>query len=89
MTALLGLAAGLLIAGVVRIYAGERFASRVPLVNAALAIASFAVWVVGGSDVAVALPIAVGILMATLILRVRSIATKSSRQAPTRPSRHP
>lgn len=80
MTTLIGVAVGLLVAGVVRIYAGDRHAERVPVVNIALAVVSFVVWMVGGGDVAVALPIAMGILLATFILRIRSVATKLSRK---------
>jgi hypothetical protein len=62
VTVVIGLAIGLLVAGVVRIYAADRFTTRVPVINLALAGVSFIVWMIGGSDVAVALLIAMGLV---------------------------
>lgn len=80
MTTLTGLAIGLVIAGVVRVYAGERFSTRVPLVNIALAALSFIVWLVIGNDVAVAVPIAIGLIFATVVLQLRTVAHMLSRK---------
>lgn len=80
MTTLIGLAVGLLVAGVVRIYAGNRFATSVPVINLTLAGVSLLVWIIARSDAAVALPIAMGIVLATVILRMRTVARDMSRK---------